>query len=206
MTPKQPDQTRQRILEAAFWEIYRNGYQGASVDRILQGTGLTKGALYHHFPNKLQLGYAIVDEVIRSWIQERWVRPLEAATDPVEGLRACIRECLAASPEEILTGGCPLNNLAQEMSSIDEGFRTRLDHVLADWRGAVAGKLREGQQAGIVRDDLDAGAMASLLVSTFEGVAGTAKTARSRELAGQMVDVLIALLDTLRPSAATAAR
>jgi TetR/AcrR family transcriptional repressor of nem operon len=90
------------------------------------------------------------------------------------------------------------------MSSIDEGFRTRLDHVLGDWRAAVAARLRDGQAAGIVRDDLDAGALASLLVSTFEGIAGTAKTARSRELAGQMVDVMTTLLDTLRPGAATA--
>jgi hypothetical protein len=42
-------------------------------------------------------------------------------------------------------------------------------------------------------------------VSTFEGVAGTAKAARSRELATQMVDVMVALLDTLRPSAVVAA-
>jgi AcrR family transcriptional regulator len=200
---RQPDQTRQRILEAAFWEMYRNGYQGASVDRILEGTGLTKGALYHHFPNKLQLGYAIVEEVIRAWILERWVAPLRHASDPVEGLRTCIRGAVASAPEEILSGGCPLNNLAQEMSSIDEGFRTRLDRVLADWRGAVAAKLREGQAAGTVRDDLGADAMASLLVSTFEGIAGTAKAARSRELAGQMAEVMIALLDTLRPKVAT---
>jgi hypothetical protein len=45
--------------------------------------------------------------------------------------------------------------------------------------------------------------MASLLVSTFEGIAGTAKAARSRELAGQMAEVMIALLDTLRPKVAT---
>jgi AcrR family transcriptional regulator len=202
---RHPDQTRQTILEAAFWEMYRNGYQGASVDRILEGTGLTKGALYHHFPNKLQLGYAVVDEVIRGWIVERWVAPLETSADPIEGLRACIRRAVCAAPEEILGGGCPLNNLAQEMSSIDEGFRMRLDQVLAEWRGAVAKQLRRGQAAGTVRSDLAADAIASLLVSTFEGVAGTTKAARSRELATQMVDVMVALLDTLRPTAAVSA-
>jgi len=44
------DVTREKILDAAFHEIHRYGFQSASLANILERTGLTKGALYHHFP------------------------------------------------------------------------------------------------------------------------------------------------------------
>ena len=65
MQTKQPDQTRDKILHSAFCEIHRQGFQAASIANILQDTGLTKGALYHHFPTKQALGLAVIDEVIR---------------------------------------------------------------------------------------------------------------------------------------------
>lgn len=43
----------------------RHGFQAASLNNILAKTGLTKGALYHHFPDKDRLGYAVIEEVIR---------------------------------------------------------------------------------------------------------------------------------------------
>src|SRR5271168_2833644 len=41
--------TRERLLQAASREIYRAGFQSASLDTILDSAGVTKGALYHHF-------------------------------------------------------------------------------------------------------------------------------------------------------------
>jgi len=200
MTTKQPDQTRQKILEAALWEIYRNGFQRASIDRILEGTGLTKGALYHHFPNKMQLGYAVVDEVIGGWILERWLTPLASHENPVDGLKETFRLVLAEMPEEMVCGGCPLNNLVQEMAGVDEGFRQRLEKVLRTWEGGIADRLRQGQAEGTVRTDLDAQATASYLVSSLEGMAGTAKATKGHDGLRQVADVYLAVVETLRPT------
>lgn len=57
--------TRKRLLEAAFNEIHLHGFQAASISQTLRDTGLTKGALYHHFLNKQQLEPAVIDEVMR---------------------------------------------------------------------------------------------------------------------------------------------
>ena len=61
-TQRNPDLTRQTLLQAAFQEIYRSGFQAASLRNILSKVGITKGALYHHFGSKQELGYAVVDE------------------------------------------------------------------------------------------------------------------------------------------------
>ena len=77
-----PAETRQRILEAAFMEFYENGFQGAGLGAIVARAGVTTGALYHHFPDKAALGYAVVEEVIREPILEAYLGPLRDA-DPV---------------------------------------------------------------------------------------------------------------------------
>ena len=193
MAPRQPKETRRKILDAAFWEIYRNGYQGASIDRILEGTAVTKGALFHHFPNKRQLGYVVVDELVRSWVREHWIQPVAADADPGSAVSACLREYLDRMPDEVIHGGCPLNNVTQEMAGVDEGFRGRLESIAGEWREAVAGMWRRGQADGY-GVGLEATSAAVLIVSSIEGLLGAAKSAKSRTLAAQGADSLVELL------------
>ena len=69
-------QTREVLLWAAFREMQKSGFESASLTKILADTGLTKGALYHYFPNKVSLGYAVVDEIVLAQIRQRWLDPL----------------------------------------------------------------------------------------------------------------------------------
>jgi len=174
---RQPDLTRQRILEAGFKEIHRQGFQAASVCNILADTGLTKGALYHHFPSKKDLGLAVVDEVGVRLI-ERNIAPLREAKHPAQALIDLIG-AKQWQNEEYIRLGCPLNNLMQEMSPVDEDFRSRLNHILGQWQAAFEEALRRSQQAGEVRADVDCKAAALFIVSAWEGCTGVAKNTQS---------------------------
>ena len=74
---REPDITRQKILEAAYEEIHRCGFQAASMNDILRKAGVTKGALYHHFSGKKDLGYAVLEEIIGVRLYEQWMMPVE---------------------------------------------------------------------------------------------------------------------------------
>jgi TetR/AcrR family transcriptional repressor of nem operon len=65
--------------------------------------------------------------------------------------------------------GCPLLNLSQEMSGLDEGFRSRTAKVFKDWHDAVAKVRREGQKRGAVRNDINANETATFLIAAWEG-------------------------------------
>jgi TetR/AcrR family transcriptional regulator, transcriptional repressor for nem operon len=65
-TRRNPQGTRERLLQAAFQEIYKSDFRGTNLETILRATGATKGAMYHHFASKEALGYAVVDEIIAS--------------------------------------------------------------------------------------------------------------------------------------------
>src|SRR5262245_43792756 len=54
--------TRERILQAALEVFAGKGYHRAVVDDIVRASGTSKGAVYHHFPNKEALFLALVDD------------------------------------------------------------------------------------------------------------------------------------------------
>lgn len=177
---RQSDLTRQRVLEAGFKEIHRHGFQAASICNILADTGLTKGALYHHFPSKKQLGLAVIDEIIGTGLAERFIRPLRDAEHPVQALIDLIGNKQEQS-EEYIQLGCPLNNLMQEMSPVDEDFRNSLNHLLSQWHSEFEDVLRRAQLAGEVREEADCHAAALFIVSAWEGCTGIAKNMQSVE-------------------------
>jgi TetR/AcrR family transcriptional regulator, transcriptional repressor for nem operon len=170
------ERTRDLLLQAAFQEVYGSGFQHADLDRIPAATGVTKGALYYHFESKAALGYAIVDEVIAGLMRDRWLRPLRGSADPIETLISVL-ERTSVRPEDVRRG-CPLNNLAQEMSTLDEGFQRRLARVFREWNEGIASALAKGQSEGTVRRDLDTREGARFLIAAYEGYLSLAKNAQ----------------------------
>jgi AcrR family transcriptional regulator len=179
MTTRDTDLTRGKLLDAAFCEIHRHGFQAASIAKILQDTGLTKGALYHHFPTKQDLGLAVVDEVIAARFEERFFRPLRESQRPVATLIQIIDDKLSGGDEQAVILGCPLNNLIQEMSPLDQAFRERLSGIVAAWGKTVEEALRRGQAIGEIRPDVDCRAACLFIISAWEGCVSVAKSMQS---------------------------
>jgi TetR/AcrR family transcriptional repressor of nem operon len=196
---RQPDVTRERLLHAAFEEIYRRGFQAASLDTILANAGLTKGALYHHFPDKDSLGYAVVDEVVRGFLLQRWgvLEPL--TKDPLSALQRVLQRRASELTAREVELGCPLNNLAQEMSPLDQRFRRAIAATFDTWTDAVAKGLERGRAEGSVRRDVDARKVAAFVVASIEGSFGLAKSARSATMLRSNLEVLRSFLESLRP-------
>ncbi len=193
---RDPERTRERLLQAAFREVYRSGFQSASLDTILVAAGVTKGALYYHFDSKEALGYAVVEEVIAPDLRGKWLRPLQRGKDPIDTLIGIVRG-ESVRPEDV-RGGCPLNNLALEMSPIDEGFRKRLARVFHAWQEGVAAALREGQTRGRVRRDAEPADAAGLLIAMLEGYVSLAKNSQDAKVMKAGIRNIVDWLKSLR--------
>jgi TetR/AcrR family transcriptional repressor of nem operon len=194
-----PEATREKLLRAAFEEIYRRGFQAASLDTILAQAGVTKGALYHHFPTKAALGLAVVDEVVKGLLLERWLGVLQAQPgDPVTALQGTLRHRAANLTAGEIELGCPLNNLAQEMSPLDEQFRRSVEATFEAWREGFARVLGRGQAEGTVRRDVDPKQVATFIVAAVEGSYGLAKSAQSGSMVRANLEMLGLFLEGLR--------
>lgn len=192
--------TRNKILIAAFNEIYKRGFQAASISNILKNTGTTKGALYHHFNNKQELGYTVLDEVIGDTIRATWIEPLRHTDDPLTVLINIIYSSGKQITQEDVSLGCPLNNLAQEMSPIDDGFKDRIAAIYQEWETALETSCDRGKVAGNVVDSIDSKEISLLFIASLQGCMGFAKSVQSLDTLMSCGQGLIDRIESLRPS------
>jgi TetR/AcrR family transcriptional repressor of nem operon len=197
-TTKTPDLTRQILLEAAFAEIYRKGFQAAALTQILTDSGLTKGALYHHFPDKKALGLAVIEEAIRPRLTAMMFAPLMQTRQPLAAMQVLLAAKAADTDPMVVALGCPLNNLMQEMSPVDESFRLHLNGLFQEWVAVVKAALARGKKSGEVRKDVDAGETAFFIVSALEGCIGMSKNTQSVGAYRGCLAQLGRYLDTLK--------
>jgi len=195
---RNPKRTREHLLQAAFREIYRYGFQSAGIDTILAATNVTKGALYYHFKSKEALGYAIIEEIVAKLTRDRWMLPLQRSKDkdPIDTLIGIVR-AIPHRPRDV-KGGCPLVNLAQEMSQLDEQFRKRLERIFHAWQEGIAMALRKGQSEGTVRRDLNPDETASFLIAMVEGYEVLAKNAQDAKAWNVGIRNIVGWLRSLR--------
>ena len=147
----------------------------------------------------------MVDELIARQIRERWVQPLARDGDPIDLIQKTLRTNVEWAIETgMMTKGCPLNNLAQEMSPLDEGFRIRIEDVFRVWRDAFAYALHRGQEDGSVRKDIDPDETGLFILATLEGMTGILKSSPNPELAMRQTGTFFLFLDSLRSTAARA--
>lgn len=185
---RNPQNTRQEILQAAFHMFFRQGYQGTSIQSILQQTGLTKGALFYHFQNKISLAYAVIDEIIEPIIVNIWLVPLDSRNDPVQALQDMLRHSIHGmrqyfDSKELLLG-CPLNHFAEEMSSLDDGIQDRCNRIFRRWQSGIAGVLIDAKDKKQIASHIDEENIAMFIVASIQGAISMGK--RSQTLAGYL--------------------
>jgi TetR/AcrR family transcriptional regulator, transcriptional repressor for nem operon len=168
--PRDGRQTREAVLEAATRLMHLRGYQATSLDDVLRESGVGKGNFYHHFKSKEDLGFAILDQIIASFLG-RTLDPCfsDSAAPRVAQIRCFLDRVLAAQRERNCVGGCALGNLASELSDVHEGFRARLSGVFSAWAERLTNVLVEAQTSGYVREDCRPEAVAQFLVASLEG-------------------------------------
>ncbi|MCI0546892.1 MAG: TetR/AcrR family transcriptional regulator [Candidatus Rokubacteria bacterium] len=171
--------TRDQILDAAGRLIHLRGYHGTSLDDVLRESGIGKGNFYYYFKSKEDLGHAIIDRIVDAFV-DRVLTPAFAdeAADPIEQIHRLLDQVVESHRERNCVGGCPLGNLASELSDVHEGFRRRLSEIFVLWRVRMSEALERGRASGRLGADLDASAAAQFLVAALEGAILMSKVTR----------------------------
>jgi TetR/AcrR family transcriptional repressor of nem operon len=183
--------TRDGIISVAARLILVKGYNSTSVDDILRETGIGKGNFYYYFKSKEDLGYAILDRAIRSFV-ERTLEPCfsDPDGDRLKQVRCFLDRLLETQRERNCVGGCPMGNLASELSDVHEGFRARLTEVFTLWRTRLTQALEEGRARGEVSAGCRPAATAQFLVASLEGAILMTKVSRDIGVMEQCVNEL----------------
>ena len=172
-----PEGLRNKVLDVAEASFQARGYNASSFADLMASAGVTGGALHHHFPTKKALALAVIEERVAAALDETWIGPVRAAGSAREGVRAVFEAVAAELEQQGFVRGCPLNNLAHELSLADPDFRLALAGIFAGWRQAIADKIRADQQAGREQGTVPE-RFAALAIAAYSGAMSMAKTAQ----------------------------
>lgn len=154
------------ILLTAIDCFARYGYAGTSTERIATAAGVTKGALYYHFKDKEQLLFAAVQERIEAF-ENVVLAEMERHPDAIEKLRAVARCCAENAVADnhrrfILT-------LMVEAIGTNDTLSNEFREMLHRFRGFLRHLIRQGQETGAFRHDVDVAGAAQTFVAGILG-------------------------------------
>ena len=184
------ERARRAILDAALPVFARDGYAAASLNQIIEASGLTKGGLYFHFPSKQALALAVVADH-----QQRWISRIDAEISEydtaVDRLFAAPR--LIARYAKQGEGPAALSKLVEELAR-DPDLRDEVCASIRAWLDTVTQHFAAAQAEGAVRGDLDPAMLAQVAVGGFVGAQAISEQLRD----GRFLDRIDALVHVVR--------
>lgn len=180
--------------------FYVKGYNSTSIADILSRSQVHSGSLYHFFPGKQDLLVAVL-EFYRDGIRENLLDIAWAGVDdPIERIFALLNGYRTGLLESDFAHGCPIGNLALEISEPDPRIRELLDINFANWASAVEQCLRDAGDR--LPRGTDCRSLAEFILTVMEGAIMQARTARDIAVFDRNIAVLRQHITMLETSAA----
>jgi AcrR family transcriptional regulator len=185
-----PAGLRNRVLDVAARSFQSAGFAATSTHDVVRGAGVTGGALHHHFPTKKALALAVIGERVAAELGETWVATVRDASSAAAGILQAFDTVADALDAQGCVSGCPLGNLALELSLADADLRGALAKEYGVWRDAIADRIRHDRAQGGAAYAADPDAFATVVIALFSGAMTIAKaeqgTAALRAAADQL--------------------
>ena len=180
MSQDQLDARRQEILAGARACFARYGYEGATVRRLEQETGLSRGAIFHHFRDKESLFLAVAEDDAAAMVE----------TVARHGLVQVMWDLLAraASPETAGWLGSQLE--VSRRLRTDPEFARRWAARAEAVASATRDRLTRQREAGALRDDVPIGVLAQFLELAYDGLVLHLAMGRPADHLGPVLDLV----------------
>jgi len=187
--PQRSD-ARSRMIQAASELFAQRGYHACAFSDVIQESGAPRGSIYFHFPGGKQ---QLARETIALAGDEIEVTVAQAA-GTADGPGSLVRALAAGMAERLEESdykhGCSIATMVLELAPHDEELTTEFDTVFARWRAALVASF---EAWGIPPER--GGALADVVMSTFEGALILSRAARSSEPFWSSVEALADMVD-----------
>ena len=185
--------TRQKLIDATYEEVYSHGYQGAALADILANAGVHKGSMYHFFANKKEMALAAIQEKIAERFGTRYRTIAEGDGAYLETFFQGLRDI----KQRDFKRGCPVANIVQEMSNIDEDFNHLMKSIYAEFRLRVKTIFDCAVEAKELKK-CDTDKLALFTTSALEGAILCAKATGEPQDYLDSVEMLIRYIESLK--------
>lgn len=183
-------QTRQNIVEKSLRLFCIKGYYNTSINDILEAIGLTKGGFYGHFRSKEALWFAVYDEAMRVW-RDVVFEGITATSDPLERIQILIENDIKHKlGNQVFEGGCFFHSMLVELSGQSAALSSHLMQGFDQLAGLLCAWLKQADQQGRLKENLDFDAIARYIIVALNGAAALHACSRDPAILDQTVSEL----------------
>lgn len=202
-SPRNPADTRRKLLAAAERLMLRQGFTATTVDQVCAEAGLTKGSFFHYFPSKEAIGREAMGVFARNGM-DLYAAAVgqEPDLDPLERLHRLLDLMAGLSGRSADPVVCMVGMLSQELAATNPSVREAGAEHLSAWTRMVARMLEDAKTAHPPRVDFDAESVAWMLNSLWQGSMLIAKTRQDPETISRNLRHGRAYVDSLFAGAA----
>ncbi|WP_064712488.1 TetR/AcrR family transcriptional regulator [Rhizobium bangladeshense] len=136
-----PGGVRRRIIDAAYDAFVTQGYLATGMLELRERASVSGGAMAHHFPAKRDLGLAVIRDRVADAVRQTWIEPLYRCVDAPTAIDLIFEAIIGELTQKDRVSGCPLNNMAMEVSHHDAEMRALVSAVFGDWHEALTAKF-----------------------------------------------------------------
>ncbi|MHB8232199.1 MAG: TetR/AcrR family transcriptional regulator [bacterium] len=172
---------RKGILDASYDLMLKNGYDGTGIQDIIDSVGITKGCLYYYFKSKRDIAVAVIDEIIKPAYNNLWGGAF-ISENPIRNLCDIIDDIYKNNGNKLANSGCPVGNLALELSGKDKILSEHVNEVMILWQSFIEMAFDKAKALDIVKPDLNSKIISGFIVGSFEGCIMISKSSRDKEV------------------------
>lgn len=167
MTAQEQNATRGKLLRTAFQLFHEQGYNATGVATILREAEVNPGSMYHFFASKDELLLGVLEFAL-DYLGPMVMDPAEAATiDPLARVDVLLGQYRSRMKTEGCRMGCPMGNLALEVSDGNPQARALIHQNFENWASRVEGWLIAAGDR--LPKDVDRGRLARFVLTVMEG-------------------------------------
>lgn len=191
--------TKKIIIDEAFKLFYENGFKSTSIDKIMKASALTKGAFYHHYKSKKELGLEVISLKLQKRVHQGMILPLQDNGDALKILELTFLNRIKSFPLYDKQHGCPMNNFINEIGDYEVAYQTALKKIIEKWKAELVTLIERGQRENSINKNISSHAVAVYLISAFEGIRGIRKLYQDDLILDEYLNGLSLYLNQLKP-------
>ncbi len=190
--------TKQHIVQEAFTLFYEKGFKTTSINDVMKATKMSKGAFYHHYKNKEQLGLEVIELKILKRVYDAMILPLKEQGNAMDILENTFLNRIKSFPFYDKEHGCPMNNLINEIGNYERSYQLALKKIIEQWKKALIALINQGKNQNEIKKGVPSEAVAIYLISAFEGIRGIRKLYDNDSILDQYISGLSLYLHELK--------
>lgn len=171
-------ETRELLVRAGLEALTEKGFSSTGIDEVLKRVGVPKGSFYHYFESKEAFGAELIEHYASYFGYKLERHFTDPSMKPLDRLRAFVDDAREGMARHDFRRGCLIGNLGQEMATLPESFRVRLNAVFSDWERRLARCLDAAKQQGEIPASVDCEDTAAFFWIGWEGAVLRAKLER----------------------------